>query len=482
MNPYYIDLFKIFERAHLEKIHVDGKAITDAIAKEEHKYILEIYKIDSIKPDFNFKTFFNTYFEYPASVSNDFKSDVNDDLQLHIKKLWPLLTKKAKVSDEISSMIDLPHDYIVPGGRFGEVYYWDTYFTMLGMKQFNLHNEIKMQIENFAFLINKFGYIPNGNREYYLGRSQPPFFTLMVELLATIEDNQIFEKYADVIEKEYEFFTSPLRIKNIENWTVSSYYDTHDGPRMEMYGEDVALSQGIINKNQFYRNIRAACESGWDFCSRWLYDAHDLTTICTLDIVPIDLNCLLYKMEEKLALHSNKKEYYHEKKMERIGLINNVHWNESQGVFNDYNLKLQCQSEVVSCATLFPLFVGIASDHQAGKVAKIVEEHLLHDGGLTSTNIFTQHQWDAPNGWAPLQWIAYVGLKNYGHFELASEIKQRWMKLNETVFRRTGKLMEKYNVVDLSLEAGGGEYDVQDGFGWTNGVYIAMKCDSIFNK
>jgi alpha,alpha-trehalase len=143
----------------------------------------------------------------------------------------------------------------------------------------------------------------------------------------------------------------------------------------------------------------------------------------------------------------------------------------------DYDLSSQRHTNVFSLAGMYPLFVGIADRRKAESVSKILRQELLYPGGLVSTNVNTHHQWDAPNGWAPLQWISYKGLKRYSMEELADEIKSRWMTLNEKVFASTGKLMEKYNVADLSLEAGGGEYDVQDGFGWTNGVYLAMKYD-----
>jgi len=124
---------------------------------------------------------------------------------------------------------------------------------------------------------------------------------------------------------------------------------------------------------------------------------------------------------------------------------------------------------------LYPLFVGIASQHQANAVANYVESNLLKSGGLVTTTIHSGQQWDAPNGWAPLQWVAFDGLMKYEQHHLAKTIAERWTMLNEKVFANTGKLMEKYNVEDLSKLAGGGEYAGQDGFGWTNGVYQAFK-------
>ena len=132
------------------------------------------------------------------------------------------------------------------------------------------------------------------------------------------------------------------------------------------------------------------------------------------------------------------------------------------------------QKESLTLAAAYPLFFEIASKEQAAGVAKILQEKFVHAGGLISTTETTTQQWDAPNGWAPLHWIAIQGLAKYGYHELAKDIAKRWMNINEKVYRNTGKMMEKYNVVSTTLEAGGGEYPAQDGFGWTNGVYLAL--------
>ena len=129
----------------------------------------------------------------------------------------------------------------------------------------------------------------------------------------------------------------------------------------------------------------------------------------------------------------------------------------------------------MTLAGVFPLFFKIATNDQAEKVARAIKDNFLMPGGVVTTLETTGQQWDAPNGWAPLQWITIIGLKNYEHHDLAADIANRWVKLNSDVFKRTGKLMEKYNVVDTQLEAGGGEYPGQDGFGWTNGVLLALK-------
>jgi alpha,alpha-trehalase len=157
--------------------------------------------------------------------------------------------------------------------------------------------------------------------------------------------------------------------------------------------------------------------------------------------------------------------------------IQKYFWSENDGFFFDFNLKNQCKSTSKTLAAAFPLFFFIASEEQASKTAQLLEKEFLQPGGFVTTVTKSGQQWDAPNGWPPLQWIVYKGLRNYKMDHLAAEARQRWIALNENVFTTTGKMMEKYNVEDLSLPAGGGEYPNQDGFGWTNGVYLALKAN-----
>jgi len=196
--------------------------------------------------------------------------------------------------------------------------------------------------------------------------------------------------------------------------------------------------------------------------------------------VPVDLNCLLCTLEQTIAKanvifgDTKTANDFEIKVAKRIAAIQRYCWNNEQQFFCDYNLVNQQQQSNITAAGLFPLFIKIATGDQAAAVATLTRKYLLKDGGLVTTTTNTGQQWDAPNGWAPLQWVAFTGLNNYGHNELAIEIAQRWLSLNEKVFHETGKMMEKYNVEDINEPAGGGEYPGQDGFGWTNGVYLAM--------
>jgi len=230
-----------------------------------------------------------------------------------------------------------------------------------------------------------------------------------------------------------------------------------------------------------YRHLRAAAESGWDFSSRWFKDENMFATIHTTEIIPVDLNCLLFHLEKTLAEahqesgNQTQAAHYTQLANTRKTAIRKFCWNASDQFFFDYDFVSQQQKQSLTLAAVFPLFFELATPEQALGVENVLRTQFLKAGGLTTTVFNSGQQWDAPNGWAPLQWMGYKGLLNYGFEELAAEIKTRWLHTNDTVYSETGKMTEKYNVYNPQAEGGGGEYPNQDGFGWTNGVYLAMQ-------
>jgi alpha,alpha-trehalase len=267
------------------------------------------------------------------------------------------------------------------------------------------------------------------------------------------------------------------RVVRLRDGTVlNRYWDDRETPREESYREDVETARAANRPPQeVYRNLRAAAESGWDFSSRWLADGRTLATIRTTDIVPVDLNSLLYGLEQTLArayrvtgdLQSAAR--ISARAWRRREAMHRYLWDARQGVFGDYAWREGRLTGQLSAATLYPLFFGLATNEQAQGVAAIVRDRLLQPDGIATTTANTGQQWDAPNGWAPLQWIAIAGLNDYGERDLARDIAQRWITENVTFYRATGRLVEKYDVSG-DAAARGGEYPLQDGFGWTNGV------------
>ncbi len=491
-DQLYGDLFK---EVQMNQVFPDGKTFVDCTPKGYPSTILLDYNKEKTKPNFDLKKFVMEHFELPKKYASGFKSDSKRSVEEHINALWPVLTRqKDNNANQLQgSLIPLPNPYIVPGGRFGEIYYWDSYFTMLGLQTAGKIDMIENMVKNFAHLIDRNGFIPNGNRTYFLTRSQPPFFGKMVGLLAESKGETVITTFLPQLEKEYQFWMNGQKgiskakrahqkvVRLNDGEMLNRYWDKGVTPRAESYREDVeTMKNSGRDAKVIYQDLRSACESGWDFSSRWFKDEKTLESIHTTDIIPVDLNCLLYDLEKIIAKgygikgDENSKKKYEKLAVKRLDGIVKYCWNEQKGFFLDYNFKTKSHTPVASLAGMYPLECGIANDAQAKRVAAVIKRDFLKAGGVVSTNNPTGQQWDYPNGWAPLQWMTYAGLKNYKQNDLANELKNRWIALNKKIYKNTGKLVEKYDVVDMTLEAGGGEYPVQDGFGWTNGVLLKM--------
>jgi alpha,alpha-trehalase len=483
---------KLFVDVQLKMVLGDNKSFVDAVPKFPRELILEKYRQVVAAKDTSaasLKNFVFQNFKVPVAVTQKLPEQ-SKSLKKHLEELWPALTRKADVKEPNSSLLPLPESYVVPGGRFREIYYWDSYFTMQGLAASNRYDLIEHMLDNFKYLIDRYGHIPNGNRSYYLSRSQPPYFALMVDLLHDRSGDRIYKKYLSAMQKEYAWWMEGekelekgeqhRRVVKLEDGTLlNRYWDDKKAPREESYYQDVQSGLAYQNKDEMvYTNLRAGAESGWDFSSRWFADTFHLTSIETTNILPVDLNCLLYAYEtilakacksQRMAVASGK---YGQKAMKRKDAILNYFWKDSLHYFFDYEFKNGHTTDRWSLAGILPLFTNIATAEQGAFVKDEIEQKFLKDGGLVTTPYHTRQQWDAPNGWAPLQFLTVKGLLNYQYDTLAKDIAERWMTVNENVYANTGKMLEKYNVEDIHLPSGGGEYPTQDGFGWSNGVYL----------
>ena len=485
---------ELFVNVQMQQVFPDGKTFVDCTPKYPTDEILDKYQAEKGVEGFDLKAFVLDNFDLPKQYASGYQSDTSRSAAEHINKLWPVLTRQPDDTAAVrGTLIPLPNPYIVPGGRFGEIYYWDSYFTMLGLQAARKVDMIENMIDNFAYLIDTIGFIPNGNRDYFLTRSQPPFFASMVQLLASEKGSEVYQQYLPQLEKEYQFWMNGMEQATAGNPAVqhvvrlkdgsllNRYWDRGAYPRAEMYRDDVeTVEKSGRDEKEVYRHIRSACESGWDFTSRWFADKENLHTIHTNDIIPIDLNCLLYNLEQTLAGayaqagDLENASLFQQRAEQRHQAILRYCWDNTGAFFKDYDFVADSIIDVPSLAGMFPLYFNLAIPEQAEMAAAVIKRDFLKAGGLLTTLNHTGQQWDAPNGWAPLQWISIVGLRNYGFSELADEAKKRWVGLNIKVYRNTGKMVEKYNVEDMSLLAGGGEYPVQDGFGWTNGVLLRL--------
>ncbi|MEL7221905.1 MAG: alpha,alpha-trehalase TreF [Bacteroidota bacterium] len=483
----------LFEQVQLQEVFLDGKTFVDCEPKYSTKQILANYAQQSKTTEFDLKAFVLEHFDLPPAYGGEFQADAKRSMSEHIKALWPVLTRQPDEPTD-GSLLPLPYPYIVPGGRFGEIYYWDSYFTMLGLLIDGQEAMVEYMIRNFAHIIDEVGFIPNGNRTYFVTRSQPPFFAAMVNLLADHRKNSgLVVNFLPQLLKEYAFWMSgkdKLSNENIaeehvvrlsDEHILNRYYDHGDYPREESYREDLETAAETDRADEeVYRDLRAGCESGWDFSCRWLKDPQDLSTIHTTDIIPVDLNALLYNLELTIAsayeskLNEGAAAEFRVLAAQRKAALNAYCWDEAGGFYRDYDFKARAHTPVPSMAAAYPLFFDMATAEQAQQVASVLERDFLLPGGFQSTLLKTGQQWDAPNGWAPLQWIAYQGLKNYGLDMLANTARQRWLSANLAIYERRTKMVEKYDVSGATTQAGGGEYPLQDGFGWSNGVAQAM--------
>ena len=512
----------LFKDVQMGKVFPDGKTFVDCIPKRDPDAINADYrKILKAPPaDFSLRKFVEDNFDVPAPPQVK-ATTVEADAVAHIENLWPVLTRQPDKPVKGSSRINLPHPYVVPGGRFGEMYYWDSYFTMLGLKESGKVDLLEDMVRNFAYIIDTYGHIPNGARTYYLSRSQPPFFAMMVAMLAEVKGNEAYAQFLPQMEKEHAFWMAGAeKLKPGEQGTrvvrmsdgslLNRYRDDSDEPRQESYKEDVETADAAVKilqtytkfknasqqrkaeedrRSEVYRNLRSAAESGFDFSNRWFTDGKNLTSIDVIDKVAVDLNSLLYKMETvistaygtlpasspaKTAENTKRSGEYLKMANDRKKAINAWCWNETLGIYADYDLVRAAPSQQTDIAGMFPLYLKVAEPARAARMKDALLRDLLKPGGFVTNAVDAKQQWDAPNGWAPMQWVAIIGLENYGFFPEASDAARRWTDLNRSVYKKTGKFTEKYNVVDLGLEAGGGEYPSQDGFGWSNGVFLAL--------
>ncbi|WP_046246992.1 alpha,alpha-trehalase TreF [Hymenobacter terrenus] len=485
----------LFEAVQLGSVYADNKTFVDALPKAPPTEVLAEYNRQRTQPGFDLKAFVARYFTPPVAPTDLYRSNIQAGIRAHLDTLWTVLRRPAQAeAQQYSSLLPLPRPYLVPGGRFREIYYWDSYFTMLGLREAGRTELLRDMTANFGYLLDHYGHIPNGNRTYYLSRSQPPFFALMVQLLAQAEGpgSRALVQYRPQLQREYTYWTTggnalapgtaagcAVRMPGGE--LLSRYWDASDQPREESYREDVETAR--LSKQppaEFFRNVRAAAASGWDFSSRWFVPGQGLASIRTTSLVPVDLNCLLLTLEQTLARaarqagDSTAAPRFRRLAQVRTQAIRRYFWDATAGWYVDYDLPRRQPAAVHTLAGVFPLALGVATAAQAKQAAQRLQTEFLRPGGLLTTPNATGQQWDAPNAWAPLQYLAVMGLRRYQQTALADTIAHRWVRLNVRVFNQTGKLLEKYNVEKTDLLAGGGEYPLQDGFGWTNGVLLRL--------
>ena len=483
----------LFRAAQLARVFPDSKTFVDAVPRRDPGQILADYRTAQPVGAGALRRFVLANFSVPPGPAAVPVASASRPLLAHIAALWPVLTRQPGAMPAFSSALALPSPYVVPGGRFREIYYWDSYFTMLGLVRDQRTDLVEGMIDDFTALIERYGHIPNGARTYYLSRSQPPVYYLMLGL-SPARDIATFRRRLAALRREHTYWMrgedglapghAQFHVVRLPDGALlNRYWDSRTTPREESYAEDIATAAASQRlPAALYRDLRAGAESGWTFSSRWLGDPRDLGTIRTTEIAPVDLNSLMYGMERMIAIacarlaDSACARDYVNRANARAAALRTDFWTPRERRFADLDWRTGKPTSTLSAATLFPLFVGAARPEQARAVAQTVRRRLLAPGGLRTTTLLSGQQWDMPNGWAPLQWVAVEGLRRNGDPALARTIADRWLSTVSARYKATGKLVEKYDV-ERDRRGRGGEYPLQDGFGWTNGVTRALVAD-----
>ena len=373
------------------------------------------------------------------------------------------------------TLIGLPNPYSVPciSDTFQEMYYWDTYFTNIGLLIEGDIQQAKYNAENIAFLIRKYGFMPNGSRTYYLRRSQPPFFSEMVlDVYECTKDLEWLGSIVDAVETEYDFWCKN-RMTPTGLVQYSPVLKQEDTERLYNYFVDrVGADVSGATKEDVAKTTLIGCESGWDFTPRW--------GVKSGDFVQIDLNSLIAKMLKNLEYFSrllqNCKEEYYGSKARNYTELMRKYMKNSQGMFMDYDFCNDKPGEIFSAASFYPLAFNLVTKEEADITIKnlfrIEQKHGI--SACEKYDVSGIFQWHYPNGWAPLQYIVIKGLMNYGYSEDAERIAKKYKDLVDENFKTTGNIWEKYNVADGSTDVTN-EYDMPAMLGWTSGVYLFCK-------
>ncbi|XP_030621075.1 trehalase [Chanos chanos] len=471
---------------------------------------------DGVVPRTELQEFLSTFFEEPGKefepwVPPDwrdnphFLSKIADttlrEWAKQLNGLWKSLGRKlrddVRIHPELYSSIYTPHPVVVPGGRFRELYYWDSYWVLNGLLLSEMTDTAKGMIQNFLFLVDKYGFVPNGCRIYFERRSQPPFLALMVEsFYEATKDHEFIKLALPALEREYNFWMQNRSVSlDLHGTThVLNRYNVEVGlPRPESFTDDVELAEGLSPDAQekLWVELKAGAESGWDYTSRWYINSQNQSggtfkDTRTSAILPADLNALMCRNERVLAYlyrivgNEEAAKRYDQAVSARIKAIESLLWDPEMGSWFDYNLLSNSRHLSFYPSNLAPLWAQCYSQPSMGERAL---QYLKASGALkypngvpTSLNVSGQ-QWDMPNAWPPLQHMLIEGLSKLNSTEAketAFDLTQRWIYTNWRAYVNYDAMFEKYDVNGDGKPGGGGEYEVQLGFGWTNGVAMQL--------
>ncbi len=393
-------------------------------------------------------------------------------------------TKRLNLTDE-GTLIGLPYPYTVPSKKekFQEIYYWDTYFSNLGLISLGKTELAKCNTSNLLYLVERFGFVPNGSRLYFLPHSQPPFLSRMVkDIFKHIPDKEWLQNAYNTLKKEYTFWQEHRILKNQlnaynppiadDNTQINRFAGSFiSRVQKEPLGEESFAPHyppfeelNEKERKKFANACGSFCECGWDYNSRFLDEGFNYAAV--------DLNSLLYDMEENMRyfstiLNNNEHDVWEHRKQKRLAKMQAL-WSVEDDLFLDFNVVTQKFSTYKSLASVYPMYAKLATKDQAEKTVRFIEQIELEYGFAAGENKTVWHmQWDYPKVWAPLQVILYEALHNYGYTELAKRVATKYINLVEKQYAETGELWEKYDGI-----TGGHPSSAVPMTGWTAGAYL----------
>ncbi|XP_071523258.1 trehalase-like isoform X1 [Panulirus ornatus] len=517
---------KLLYHVQMAKIFNDSKYIVDMKLKKspdevENSFDSLLKKTKEHPNKDQLKKFIAENFDNPGTefeiwIPEDWKAKpkfTNDvyDLPLRnwvreVNRIWKSLGRKLSIdvyeNNSLYSYLYVPNPFIVPGGRFYEVYYWDSYWIIEGLLLSEMYVTAKGMIENFIYLVNQFGYIPNGNRKYYLGRSQPPFLTSMVDLYwKYTKDIKFLNTSISALEKEYSFWHKNRSVSITVDGRVYRLFQyrvitTNSRPESCYWDEELVRGMSKEEKLRVFTGIKSAAESGWDFSSRWFLangeHTVNMTDIDILSIAPVCLNSLmgmnarlLSEYFEILGIESKHK-MYKTLADEVNTTMSRIFWSDRDGMWLDYNVVEKKPIPGFYPSNLMPLWTETYGKERTPEflieqaIAYIDRNNISnYPGGVPTSLLESGQQWDLPNGWAPLQYIVVLGLHKARRYNpraenLSFSLAQKWVLNVYQAYKNTSKhdMLEKYKVTEIGMGGGGGEYKTQKGFGWTNAVIM----------
>lgn len=446
----------------------------------------------------------------------------------HLPRATTHLEASRLESIQPPGLLYLPNQYVVPGGRFNEMYGWDSYFIIRGLLHDGRVALARGMVDNFFFEIEHYGAVLNANRTYYLSRSQPPFLSSMVmavhdaQVAAHQDDRAWMERAYSYVVRDHDMWTTEPHLAGETG--LSRYFDLGEGPAQEALKDEAGTYRQVATfllhperpnysveetkvprdrssgsayslrvcggeNNQdcgpvysikltpdYYKGDRSMRESGFDISFRFAtYGA------ATHRFAPVCLNSLLYKTERdleamaRLLNKDNQAGKWKTQSEDRKQLINRYLWDEQKGLFFDYRFADPQRSHYRFATTFYPLWAGLATDDQARAVMHNLST-FERPGGIATSDTITQGQWDYPYGWAPLQLLAIEGMRHYGYKQDADRVSEEFLSTVLENFLRDGTIREKYNVATRSSETkvSAGYAANVIGFGWTNGVFLAL--------